>query len=122
MLLKSGVDIKEFIEFRHEMHRIAEGGFECFNTHSLIKKKLHELGIRDSQIKTLAKTGMIVDIEGEGTESFHGPIQKIAFRADIDALNSEENNDLSYKSRTNHSHLCGHDGHTAILLAFTALV
>lgn len=48
-LLKSlGVEVQEFIEFRHQMHMIAEGGFDCFNTHALIKKKLHELGIKDS--------------------------------------------------------------------------
>lgn len=34
----------------------------------------------------------------------------IAFRADIDALPVEENNDLPYKSKTPASmHACGHD-------------
>ena len=83
---------------------------------------LISLGIRESQIKTVAKSGLVVDIYGEGEESLDGKIHNIAFRADIDALKIEEMNDLPYKSKTNHSHLCGHDGHTAIVMAFVALV
>jgi len=40
----------------------------------------------------------------------------LLFRADTDALPIQENNSMLYKSRNNGiAHLCGHDGHTAIL-------
>lgn len=42
----------------------------------------------------------------------------IGLRADFDALPIQEENDLGYKSTVpGVSHLCGHDGHTAMLLA-----
>ena len=42
----------------------------------------------------------------------------IALRADIDALPMLENNhELEYRSKTDHAHMCGHDGHVAMLLA-----
>jgi metal-dependent amidase/aminoacylase/carboxypeptidase family protein len=42
----------------------------------------------------------------------------IAIRADMDALPMPENNQkLEYKSVTDHAHMCGHDGHVAMLLA-----
>ena len=42
----------------------------------------------------------------------------IALRADIDALPMPENNpDLPYRSQTPFAHMCGHDGHIAMLLA-----
>ena len=48
---------------------------------------------------------------GKGTRS-------IGLRADTDALPIQEDNDLPYKSEVaSVAHLCGHDGHTAMLLA-----
>ena len=42
----------------------------------------------------------------------------MAFRADMDALPMPEDNpELPYCSKTNAAHMCGHDGHTATLLA-----
>ena len=42
----------------------------------------------------------------------------IAIRADIDGLLMEESNKtLEYTSQTSYAHMCGHDGHTATLLA-----
>ena len=42
----------------------------------------------------------------------------IGLRADFDALPIQEDNDLDYRSEVDGvAHLCGHDGHTAMLLA-----
>src|SRR5690625_3877424 len=43
---------------------------------------------------------------------------RIGWRADFDALPIQEVNDLDYKSQVDGvAHLCGHDGHTTMLLA-----
>ena len=47
----------------------------------------------------------------------------IAIRADIDGLLMPENNQkLPYKSQTKYAHMCGHDGHVAMLMAATEIV
>ena len=41
----------------------------------------------------------------------------VAIRADIDGLHMKEaNEDLPYRSTTEYAHMCGHDGHTSMLL------
>ena len=61
----------------------------------------------------------MVDMRGTGASSgVKDGCHMIALRADIDGLLMAENNpDLSYRSKTNYAHMCGHDGHTAMLLA-----
>ena len=74
-------------------------------------------GIKPKDIKTCAKTGLTVDIHGTAKKQL-GSVNAIALRADMDALPIPENNPhLNYKSMTDHAHMCGHDGHTTILLA-----
>jgi len=51
-----------------------------------------------------------------------GSIKSIAFRADIDALHMSEENKVDYISQTNYAHTCGHDGHTASLILFAAIL
>ena len=55
-------------------------------------------------------------IEGLVASMRHGDGKKIiAIRADMDALPMTETNDLPYKSKNDRvSHLCGHDGHSAM--------
>lgn len=51
------------------------------------------------------------------------PGPTIAVRADIDALPILEENDVSFRStRDGAMHACGHDGHTAIVLALATLL
>ena len=55
-------------------------------------------------------------IHGRGDET--ATPMSIAFRCELDALPMVENNDFDYKSQTDHAHMCGHDGHMAIMLTF----
>lgn len=59
----------------------------------------------------IGKTGLVASMKvGDGKKS-------IGLRADFDALPIQEENNLTYKSKIKGtSHLCGHDGHTAMLL------
>ena len=59
-----------------------------------------------------------MNIKGYGPPTDTG-LSMIALRADIDALPIPENNPhLEYRTQTKCAHMCGHDGHTATLLAF----
>ena len=63
-------------------------------------------------VEGIGKHGIVASMTvGDGTKS-------IGLRADIDALPIQEDNDLPYKSEVaGVSHLCGHDGHSTMLLA-----
>jgi len=62
---------------------------------------------------------LLTNIGGEGLLAVYcgtEPGPDILFRADMDALPIMETNSISYKSSTDGvAHLCGHDGHMAIL-------
>jgi len=61
--------------------------------------------------KKAAGTGVVGIVEGKG------PGKTIALRADIDALDLQETNEVPYKSQNpGFMHGCGHDGHAAGLL------
>ena len=75
--------------------------------------------MQEKQIRKMAKTGIVVDIENpERPEqpAEGGGIGCIALRGDMDALIMKEENDLPYRSKTPYAHMCGHDGHTTCLL------
>src|SRR5690625_7018054 len=80
------------------------------NTAKFIADKVREWGY---EVETgVGKHGVIASLTaGNGNRA-------IGLRADFDALPIQEDNDLEYKSTVSGvSHLCGHDGHTTMLLA-----
>lgn len=102
---------EDVVELRRKFHQIPELGFEEFETSALIKEILewHEI----SYIADVAGTGITVSF-GEGHPH-------IAFRAEIDGLPIQEENNLSFRSKRNgFMHACGHDCHIAALVG-TAL-
>ena len=109
-------NLDKIIAFRHWMHKNAEPSMKEFKTQQAVIDFLLDLGIPQSSIKKSANTGLTIDIHGTGPSL--GAPKLIACRADLDGLIMEEFNDLPYKSVTNTAHMCGHDGHTAMLLGF----
>lgn len=102
------------VAWRRHFHQNPELSFQEFKTTDYIEAQLKDLpGVLLSRP---TKTGLVCRIQG----GHPGPV--IALRADIDALPIQEDNDLDFASAVPGAmHACGHDGHTAILLAVTTL-
>ena len=106
------LDIKDLFDYavqiRRQLHQYPEVGFDLPRTVSLVAKELSAMGIESTD--RYGKGSLVAEI-GEGSTC-------IALRADMDALPMEEKTDLPYCSRIpGQMHACGHDAHTAILLA-----
>jgi amidohydrolase len=95
---------------RRDIHAHPELGFEEQRTSDLIAAALTGWGIPVH--RGLGKTG-VVGIISNGTGG-----RAVGLRADIDALPITEHNTFAHASvRSGKMHACGHDGHTAMLLA-----
>ena len=108
----------KMIAWRRDIHQNPELGNREFRTSALVVEHLRKLGyeVRDK----VAHTGVVAVLKGGKP----GPV--IAFRADMDALPVTEEVDLPFASKvratwqgreTGVMHACGHDAHTAILMA-----
>ncbi|WP_418301414.1 M20 metallopeptidase family protein [Lysinibacillus fusiformis] len=100
---------EQAIEDRRYLHQYPELSGQEYETCKFIRKRLEQLQIK---ILDFNSPNVIALVEGtKGTKT-------IALRADIDALPIVEEGDKPYISqRPGVAHMCGHDGHTAILLA-----
>ncbi len=97
------------VGLRREFHMNPEIGMGEFRTQKRVMEELRKIGI---ECEKIAGTGVVAYIKGTG----EGKI--VALRADMDALEVREENDSEYKSQNDGlMHACGHDGHTAALLA-----
>lgn len=106
--VKAKVDQNMRGHFEH-FHRHPEIAFEEVETAKYIAGKLKEWGYEVHE--KLGKTG-VVGVLKKGTGNL-----SIALRADTDALPMEELADVPYKSEIKgKGHMCGHDGHTTMLL------
>lgn len=99
-------------ELRHTLHRHPELGYQEVRTAELIRTRLGQLGL--TYVGGLAR--------GTGTVAYLPATEPggscIALRADIDALPINEETGLPHASEIpGRMHACGHDGHTATLLA-----
>src|SRR5690554_1604650 len=103
-------DWDDYIALRRDIHRHPELGFEEHRTAGLVAARLKRLGYAVTE--SIATTGLVATLRA-GTSD-----RSIGLRADMDALPIQETNDIAWTSQTpNIMHACGHDGHTAILLA-----
>ena len=100
----------EFVAMRRDIHRHPELAFEEFRTSDLVAGRLAQWGYTVE--RGLGGTGVVGQLK-RGTGS-----KRLGLRADMDALPIVEATGLAHAS-TRHGvmHACGHDGHTAMLLA-----
>ncbi|WP_017445190.1 N(2)-acetyl-L-2,4-diaminobutanoate deacetylase DoeB2 [Gayadomonas joobiniege] len=102
-------------QIRRQIHQQPELGWHETSTANIIRTQLKSL---DIEWKTCTKTGTIADIRCANNNA-----KTIALRADIDALPLQEQNEFAWRSKTDGCmHACGHDGHTATLLAAAAWI
>ena len=94
---------------RRHLHQHPEVGMDEHATARFIRRTLEGYGL--DVHGPIAGTGLYVDIEGEA------PGGTVGYRADIDALPTQDQKRVSYRSQTpNVAHLCGHDAHTAMAI------
>ncbi len=100
----------EFIAVRRDIHRHPEMGYKEYRTSDLVAEQLERFGY--AVTRGLGGTGVVGQLRrGNGSKT-------LGLRADMDALPIEEATGLPYAScNAGIMHACGHDGHTAMLLA-----
>lgn len=108
MLELSNLD--EIVALRRDIHMHPELCYEEHRTAKVVADALRGWGIETHT--GIAKTG-VVGVIRRGTSD-----RAIMLRADLDALPMQEENQFGHRSRhEGKMHGCGHDGHTAMLLA-----
>ncbi len=109
-------DIAELTAFRRALHRKPEVSGEEVETAKTIA----------GELKKLRPSDIITGLGGHGVAAVFetgvsGPT--VLFRAELDALPIEELSEMSWRSEVpGKGHLCGHDGHMTMLLAFGRLL
>jgi len=105
----------ELVARRRDFHQYPELAFEEHRTAGIVADELNGLGM---EVQTgVGKTGVVGILEGADD----GPT--VLYRADMDALPIQEENETDYISKADGvMHACGHDGHTAIALGIAKLL
>ena len=102
--------VGEFVQLRRDIHRHPELAFEEHRTSELVAAKLESWGY--AVHRGLGETGVV------GTLTRGTSQRRLGLRADMDALPIEEATGAEWtSSKPGLMHACGHDGHTAMLLA-----
>ncbi len=102
--------VGEFIQLRRDIHQHPELAFEEHRTSDLVAAKLESWGY--AVHRGLGGTGVV------GTLKRGQSARRLGVRADMDALPIQEATSVAWaSSKPGLMHACGHDGHTAMLLA-----
>ena len=113
------IDIAELqaqmAEWRRDLHRHPEFGFEENRTAAFVAKTLRTFGVAVAE--GVGGTGVVGTLK-RGTSN-----RALALRADMDALRITETSGAEWaSSNPGTMHACGHDGHTAMLLGAAKLL
>lgn len=112
----SNQDILDLTELRRDLHRHPDLSGEEAGTARAILAALTPFA-PDRVIEGLGGHGMAAIFEGAA------PGPTVLIRSELDALPIEELSDLPYRSQVpGKGHLCGHDGHSAILVGLARLL
>jgi len=100
----------EFIRLRRDLHRHPELAYEEHRTAALVASQLEAWGYQVE--RGIGGTGVVGQlVRGDST-------RRLGLRADMDALPITEASGREWASQNaGVMHACGHDGHTAMLLA-----
>ncbi|MBO9647733.1 MAG: amidohydrolase [Variovorax sp.] len=106
---------EEMVGLRRQIHANPELGYEEFHTSELVAERLARWGF--TVHRGIGGTGVV------GTLKVGDGARRLGLRADMDALPMTETTGLAWASRKPGAmHACGHDGHTATLLAAAQLL
>lgn len=101
---------EDFVAIRHWLHRRPEIGSETPEAAAMVASCLERWGYEVH--RNIGGHGLVGVLRGAPGE------KRLGLRADMDALPMQENNRFPHASEIpGRMHACGHDGHTAILLA-----
>jgi amidohydrolase len=103
------------IAWRRHLHANPELSFQEFETSRFVEETLASFDAFELERPT--PTSVVARLSGDR------PGKTLALRADLDALPVQEETGLEFAStRPGVMHACGHDGHTAMLLATAELL
>lgn len=102
---------KQCIEDRRYLHAHAETGFALTKTCAYVRRRLKEIGLAPQDC---GRSGIICTLGKRG--------KTFLLRADMDALPIREESDLTFSCSNGNMHACGHDMHTAMLIAAAQLL
>ncbi|SFI43211.1 M20 aminoacylase family protein [Aerobium aerolatum] len=103
----------DIAEIRRDLHRHPELLFDLHRTAEIVARTLRDYGV-DEVHEGIGRIGVVGIIRGQQKAEGH----VVGLRADMDALPMQEEADLPHASSiSGKMHACGHDGHTAMLLA-----
>ncbi len=105
----------DLVAWRRHLHMNPEPSMQEHETMAFVAERLHAIGV--NSVRTgVGKTGVVAIIRGNGAKA-------VGLRADMDALELVEANEVPYRSRRpGMMHACGHDAHVACLLGAAALL
>lgn len=115
LMHKCQQQFEEIVAIRRDLHMHPETGFDVHRTAGIVSAELKKLGLR---VQTgVGQSGVIADLIVPGAQ------RRIALRADMDALPMQEMGNPPYKSTVpGKAHMCGHDGHTAMLIGAARVI
>ena len=105
----TAAEVERLVATRRDLHAHPELGWEERRTAGVVTARLAAAGYAPRAVRG---TGVVADLEGAR------PGRTVLLRADMDALPIQETGDAPWRSTVpGVMHACGHDGHTAALLA-----